>query len=323
MRPEAHPAAATPRVGIGLAVYRPAIAAFREQLASIRAQTHSNWVCVLTLDSPLSELAPHVQEFIDDPRFVWVENPTRLGHRGNFARALQLAREGATFLACADQDDVWYPEKLEELVKALVAKPPLSLVHADMDILHDGALLTQSAWQSERRQVVGTTSSRLLVRNVATGAAMLMDAELAARYPSVPDEIEFHDHWYALVASFHGGVFPLHKRLHAYRQHTDNVVGVRPYRGFLMGETLSTLWDRRLDARTYYRITRDLARRARDMGLPLTPAQELVFIQRRDVGLGLLGHAMISLMDPPHAAACIALSIGKVMDILSPKGSER
>lgn len=307
-----------PKVGIALAVYRPAVGAFREQLASIRAQSYAHWSCVLTLDSPLAELAEHVPDFLADPRFRWVENETRLGFKGNFAHAARLAVEGgAELVAFADQDDVWYPDKLAELVKEIGRRPPLSVVHADMDILRGETVLPESAWQAERRDVDRATPSRLLVRNVVTGASMLMDAELLARYPTVPEEIRFHDHWYALVASFHGGVYPVHKRLHAYRQHQANVVGVNPYRGFFMGETLGRLWTRRREALDYFRETRGVARRAAAIGLPLTRAQELAFIRRRDAGLGLLGLAALSLPDPPHAAACLALSAGKLLDLVS------
>ena len=310
--------APAPKVGIALAVYRPAVAAFREQLASIRAQTYEHWFCVLTLDSPLAELAEHVPDFLADPRFRWIENETRLGFKGNFTRAARLVVEaGAELVAFADQDDVWYPEKVAVLVEEIGRRPPLSVVHADMDVLSGETVLRESAWQAERRDVDNTDPSRLLVRNVVTGASMLMDAALYARYPTVPDEIRFHDHWYALVASFHGGVYPVHKRFHAYRQHQANVVGVNPYRGFFMGESLGRLWTRRREALDYFRETRGIARRAAAIGLPLTRAQELAFIRRRDAGLGLLGLAALSLPDPPHAAACLALSVGKIMDLVS------
>ena len=70
-------------VGIALAVYQPNPEWLAVQLASIAAQTHTEWVCVLTLDSPLSDIAaePGLIPFLDDKRFTWIENPERLGLR--------------------------------------------------------------------------------------------------------------------------------------------------------------------------------------------------------------------------------------------------
>jgi hypothetical protein len=311
-------ALAMPRVGIALAVYRPTLADFREQLLSIRNQSYANWFCVLTLDSPLPQPAEEIAEFLADPRFEWHQNPRRLGFKENFSQAIQMAvAKGARFVACADQDDVWYPDKLATLVTELLKRPPLSLVHADMDILRDGQILGESAWDVEQRSVRNATPWRLLVRNIATGASMLMDAELARRYPVVPDEIRFHDYWYALVASFHGGVHAVDQRLHAYRQHRENVVGVNAYRGFLNGEHLTTLWRSRHVAVQNFRTIRSVARRAVELGLPLTPLQKLVFSRTTDAGLGLLMLGLVSLRsDPPLAANCLALCAGKLLDLL-------
>jgi hypothetical protein len=302
-----------------MAVYRPELTAFREQLASIRDQTYTNWFCVLTADSPLSEItsAREITEFVSDPRFHWYENEKRLGFKGNFAHAIaRAANEGASAIACSDQDDIWYSNKLELLVHALVGKPRLSLVHGDMDVLRDGEKLLRSAWDIERRGIGNTSPSSLFLRNTVTGAAMLMDAELARLYPEVPNEIEYHDHFYALMASFHGGIYPVNERVHAYRQHTGNVLGVMPYRGFLDGHSVSAMFERRREALEYWQNTRRLVKRVQALGLPLTRFQELAFIRSSDLGLLLFGYGIASLADPEAARSCFALGLGKLMDVM-------
>jgi len=305
-----------PLVGIALAVYRPVVGDFREQLASIRDQSHPSWLCFLTLDSPLAELRaePSLAPFFEDARFVWHENPQRLGFKDNFARAIGLAVEaGARYVACSDQDDVWYPHKLATLVRAIESTPPLSVVHADMDVLVDGVKQERSAWQLENRSIDRVDPTSLLVRNVVTGASMLMDAELARRFPSVPDDAVFHDHWYGLLASFHGGVHAVHERLHAYRQHGGNVVGVRPYRGFFDGKGVQELLDSQDEAVRNFRARRALASAVRDAGLSLSRFQRLAFTRRRDAGLALFGLGVTSLADPSVARECFALAAGKAL----------
>ncbi len=310
----------TARVGIALAMYNPELISFREQLVSIREQSHSNWFCVITADSPLAPLSTsrEVGEFFNDPRFEWHENAVRRGHRENFARAIELCvAGGARFIACADQDDVWYSNKISELVSTIEDKPLLSVVHADMDVLVDGKKIAKSAWELERRSADRVDPTSLLVRNVVTGASMIMDAELARRYPAIPAGAVFHDHWYAILASFHGGVYALHKRLHAYRQHTENVVGIRPYRGFFDGMTFSEILEKREEAVTNFRARRDLARAVDASGVQLTPFQRVAFTRTFDGGLGLVGFGAASVRDPSVVRECIALAAGKLLSAFS------
>ncbi len=95
--------AAGPLAAICMATYEPAIELFRRQIDSIRAQTHRNWVCVISDDGS----APHHVERIEravagDPRFT-VHCGDRLGFYRNFERALALAPAEAELIALADQ----------------------------------------------------------------------------------------------------------------------------------------------------------------------------------------------------------------------------
>ena len=47
----------------------------------------------------------------------------KLGFYGNFERALSLVPANAELIALADQDDEWYPEKLEVLATRLEREP--------------------------------------------------------------------------------------------------------------------------------------------------------------------------------------------------------
>jgi hypothetical protein len=304
-----------PRVGIALAVYRPNIVDFCAQLKSIRNQSYTNWFCVLTADSPLAELGnqPELKDFFDDSRFFWNENPARLGFKHNFSHAMQIVLEkGARYIACSDQDDLWYQEKLETCVKAIVTKPAMSIVHSDMDLIVDGKPWPESAWAVEKRGIHNVSPSYFFIRNVATGASMLMDSELARKYPIIPDNIEFHDYWYALVASFHGGVHPIPKRLYAYRQHRENVVGIVAYLGLLGASSWKSWFQLPQRSKKAWRKTRDLAMNCEKLGLPLTPAQKFTFLWPYDLGVGLFAFGIKSVFtDRPVARDCFIRSLGK------------
>jgi hypothetical protein len=187
-------------------------------------------MCVITFDSPMAEARAHpmIRPFADDPRFEWIENPARLGARDNFGRAIQtVLGRGVDAIACADQDDRWYPDKLATQAAVLAAAPPLSIVHCDMHLLRDGAVAPKTAWRFEGRNVRNCEPRHVLIRNLVSGCSALMDAELPRRFPHIPDEAPFHDYWYALVASALGGIHSIERPLMAYRQHGANVVGAK------------------------------------------------------------------------------------------------
>ena len=253
------------RIGIAIAVFDPPPQFFIEQLRSIQKQTYPDWFCVLSWDSPIAEWAQ--KEFGGDARFHWRHNPVRLGHKKNFEAAIRAATGANTWaVACADQDDVWDPDKLESLAELLKTNPPLSLVHSDLRVLEKDI---PSVWAFEGRRPTSVQPAHLLVKNQVTGCSMMLDARLPRKYPLIPDAVEFHDHWYALAASTEGGVYPLARALLSYRQHGANVVGAVAARSALRppGSRGAAAWLQ--NCKIAWRQTEALARAAWDAGMPL------------------------------------------------------
>jgi hypothetical protein len=314
------------RVGIALAAYQPQIDYFAEQLESIRSQTHTDWICLITLDpgtdaahpgATLSALrnANTLQPCFEDRRFIWIENSERLGHKKNFEKAIQLAlkQPGVQGIACSDQDDVWYPQKLARSVQALQKAGPLALVHCDMHFLtRDGSKLPETVWAIEHRGIGNAQCQHLLVRNIVAGCAMLFDAELARRFPIIPEGADFHDYWYAIVASLHGGIYAINEPLYAYRQHGGNVVGVTPFPGTFAMTPSAREMGLIPKCKATWNKSQKLALATIGQGLPLKLWHRIAFISRWDFGLLFLGMGIRHLFgDRPLARACFARAIGK------------
>jgi hypothetical protein len=223
------------RIGIALAAYQPDRNYFFEQLRSIQSQSYENWVCFVSFDSSYKDIKndERFKEFFSDSRFYWDENPEKLGHLKNFEKAiLSVYSLGVDAIACCDQDDVWFPEKLQCSLEALNEVGALGLVFSDMKLIDETGKTSEStAWEVERRGVSHCGTFDLLVRNVIPGTGMLMDAKLVGRFPMIPERALFHDHWYPVVASCFGRLQPIRQPLYAYRLHGENVVGVTPYSG--------------------------------------------------------------------------------------------
>jgi glycosyltransferase involved in cell wall biosynthesis len=213
-----------PLVAICMATYEPSLELFRRQLDSIKAQTHRNWICVISDDcsSPL-RFAAMEEEIRGDRRFVLSRSPKRLHFYHNFERALSLAPASADFVAMADQDDSWHPDKVATLVHELGSA---ELIYSDARIVRPGGeIIAESYWSRRRNNHEDPTS--LLLANSVTGAASLFRRRLLDfALPFPPRQFtHFHDHWVALTARALGEIAFVDRPLYDYTQHGDAVIG--------------------------------------------------------------------------------------------------
>jgi Glycosyl transferase family 2 len=213
-----------PLVAICMATYEPPVELFRRQVDSIRAQTHRNWTCIISDDCSNPARVAAMRRVLDgDPRFIVSPSPRRLRFYNNFERALSLAPPRAQYVAMADQDDYWHPDKLATLLAEI---GDAQLVYSDARIVSpDGELIADTYW-SERRNNHSDIAS-LLMANCVTGAASLFPRELLDyALPFPPRQFaHFHDHWIALTARALGEIAFVSRPLYDYVQHGEAVLG--------------------------------------------------------------------------------------------------
>jgi GT2 family glycosyltransferase len=213
-----------PLVAICMATHRPGVELLRKQIQTIRDQTHGAWICLICDDASDPESLEAIETAIEgDPRFVLIRNPGRVGFYLNYERALAAVPAEADYVALADQDDAWRPDKLHTLLGAVEDR---ALAYGDMRIVNErGDELSPTYW-SERRNNY-TDPASLLVGNTVTGAASLFRADLLDRVLPFPPERgdAYHDHWIALVAMHSGGLGYVDEPLQDYVQHTGAAQG--------------------------------------------------------------------------------------------------
>lgn len=225
--PDVEPAPAEVRpdqVAICMATHNPDPELFHRQVESLKTQTHENWVCVISDDCSLPDFFERIKaEIGEDPRFQISRSEVRLGFYRNFERALTMAPPTAGFVALSDQDDSWYPEKLETLIGALGQS---QLVYSDQRLVNrDGEVIAGTYWGERRNNF--TNFASMLIANTVTGAASLFRREMleyALPFPEAPGE-QFHDHWLGLVAMATGGMSYVDRPLYDYVQHGSAVLG--------------------------------------------------------------------------------------------------
>jgi glycosyltransferase involved in cell wall biosynthesis len=247
-------AAGAPAVAICMATYEPPMELFARQVQSIRAQTHADWVCVISDDCSSPERFAAMRDAVaGDPRFLLSRSPRRLGFYRNFERALALAPTGARHVALSDQDDAWHPDKLATLLAEI---GDARLIYSDMRVVRaDGRLVADTYWGLRRNNHADMRS--LLITNAVTGAASLFPrALLDAALPFPPAQFaHFHDHWIALCALALGEIRYVDRPLYDYVQHGDAFVGhAKANRMPSLRERLRRL---RLDPRERVRLWRE------------------------------------------------------------------
>jgi hypothetical protein len=291
-------------VGIALAAYQPDPVWLAEQLASIAAQTHMEWICMITLDSPLQEIrsSPVLTPFIHDARFMWVENPERLGLRSNFQKTTQLLLEqDVDLIAFCDQDDVWLPEKLAESVAAIRTHGPLSMVYCDAFLLVNNVKETDRLHEYSIRTRGKMSIAERIIQPQVSGFCEVFDATLAKLHPVIPVESPDHDHWYSLVAAAYGGVHRIDKPLALYRQHAGNTIGITAVRA-AQGWGTTTQLNRYASLRDNAQLRAGIAR---GVGKELPMSRGLAALYQHSAGwllilLGVMARRLFS--DQPLAA---------------------
>ena len=213
-----------PRVAICMATYEPPADLLRRQLDSIRAQTHGNWICLISDDgSSEGAFGELLAQTEGDERFAVSRSPERLGFYRNFERALSMAPGSADYVAFCDQDDRWNADKLERLIGGI---GNAQLIYSDARIVSPEDELVRPSYWTERRNN-HTNFASLLLANSVTGAASMFRRDVLEDALPFPPRLAraFHDHWIALVAMARGELAYLDEPLYDYVQHEQAVIG--------------------------------------------------------------------------------------------------
>ena len=202
----------------------------RQQLDSILDQTYQHFELIVVDDASTDETLSILNEYsISDGRIHIFPAENNLGIVKNFERGLMLA--SGEYIALSDQDDVFRPDKISLMVKALEAHPKRDLVISDLSLIDaDGNQIALSMWRYAKLEPKqGKPFRRLLYGNFATGCAMMFRRRLLEHAIPFPADCLVHDWWLAVVASSSkgGGLCLINEPLTAYRQHLSNVIGAK------------------------------------------------------------------------------------------------
>lgn len=184
-----------------------------EQIRSILLQLREVDEIVISDDGSFDTTIDIIQQFADK-RIKLLHNKNH-GIIYNFENALKYAKGDYIFLC--DQDDIWLPSKIDEMI----------LILQEYDLVVSDCIVVDKDRNVILRSYFRHLSSRKgffknLYRNSYLGCCMAFRRSVFDYALPFPKHIAMHDIWIGLSVELHGTSFFLEKPLSLYRRHGSN-----------------------------------------------------------------------------------------------------
>ncbi|QQZ30957.1 glycosyltransferase family 2 protein [Thiothrix subterranea] len=206
-----------------------------ELLASLEKQTFQDWQLLVRDDGSTDQTLRILlkwQAAHPDKLAGLLLDGSHLGCKLSFSRLVEAST--APCLMFCDQDDVWFPEKVELQYTALrrlegqYGEATPLLVHSDLVVVDEARAIQAVSFWDYRDFEVAQRKQAYLLNNVVTGCATAFNRAAAELAFPVPLYALEHDRWLALVCAWFGQIQALPHPLLLYRQHDENAIGAEP-----------------------------------------------------------------------------------------------
>jgi len=185
-----------------------------EQTQSILGQLGAGDELIVSDDGSTDNTIPVLKSFKDD-RIKIFSNKGNKGPVGNFQNALENASGDYIFLA--DQDDVWFDNKIAVMVSYL---DKYDVVNCDCKVVdNDLSTLKESFFEHHHS---GAGFIKNFKRNTYMGNSMAFKKEMLPLILPFPPNIPNHDLWIGVVADLFYKPYFIPQILGLHRRHNSN-----------------------------------------------------------------------------------------------------
>jgi glycosyltransferase involved in cell wall biosynthesis len=201
------------KISVCMATYNGA-AFIRPQIDSIVSQLGPDDEIIFSDDGSTDQTHAIIQSY-NNNRFKLIVNERSGSPAKNFERGLSHCSGDYIFLA--DQDDVWMPEKVKQVMHYLKT---FDLVLTDCSIIDEHGHELTSSFFSKQKSKKGLFSN--LLQNSYMGCCMAFNRKVLDRVLPFPEALKAHDQWIGLVGEKYFNVHFLKETLVQYRRHGNN-----------------------------------------------------------------------------------------------------
>lgn len=203
-------------VSIALATFNGANY-IKEQLDSFASQIRIPDELVICDDGSTDDTIDIVLEFRNSAPFAvrLIQNEQNLGHVQNFSKAISHCIGDIIFLS--DQDDKWFPEKIENVVTAMQETPKCWVA------VHDGEIADEELTPSGQTKMLQLRRGYGSADTISTGALSALRRGLLEYALPIPAGSTAHDTWlHQLASQLPGRRIVLEESLQYIRRHNTN-----------------------------------------------------------------------------------------------------
>lgn len=202
----------------------------REQIESILAQEDVDVTLYIRDDGSSDSTIEIVQEYQKKHSNIKLDVGNNMGVGNSFMQLVYDCPDEYDYYAFSDQDDVWLPEKLKKAVE-MIEECEKPVLYCSNQVLVDKDLKIIGMRHNQKPDI---SYKQIMCQNKITGCTMVWNKAMndllseEKRRPT-PELLRcrIHDVWVAMVASVSGIIKYDDKGYILYRQHENNVVGVR------------------------------------------------------------------------------------------------
>lgn len=192
----------------------------KQQIDSILEQTYTEFELLILNDNSSDSSNELIEQYLrKDTRIRYFKNETNLGFNRNFENGFRLSQ--GELIAISDQDDIWIPNKIEELVQNLGDH---ILIYSNSELIDKDGTKLNARLDLDLIHVDNPSYKSFLNDNFITGHTCLFKKELLNYALPIPEEIYFYDWWLGFTASYVGKIKYLKKVLTLYRIHDRSVM---------------------------------------------------------------------------------------------------
>ena len=198
----------------------------KEQIDSILSQTYRDFVLFVRDDGSNDSTVKIIKSY-DDSRIIF-ECGENKGPAGSFFALLNKAKD-YEYVFFSDQDDVWYPEKLEKMLTEIKKYGQVpTMVFSDFAMIDSNGYITApsySDYASLQVEEGNVEINKIIAQPYVFGCASVINRALSELVLNPPSQIEMHDCWISLVAAATGNLIYMPYKAISHRFHNNNATG--------------------------------------------------------------------------------------------------
>ncbi len=211
-------------VSIALAAFN-GITFIKEQLDSIRTQTRIPDEVIIADDNSTDGTYEFCRDYISEHKLTgWTvyRNNENFGAHKNFRSVMKKCR--GDYIFTCDQDDIWMPDKISVMVKAMNEHPGILLLASNYIPFTNGKIINAHVKNLSRDdgEIILLRLKDYWLETIRPGCTFCFRRELLERFSIMDIEGRFHDSMLWKYAVISDGLYLINRQLIQFRRHSAN-----------------------------------------------------------------------------------------------------